>query len=522
MHSSLLFPGRRPNHIGRQVTASLVALLLGLLISPPLHAQPAEESGYERTGTTIDREEQIYFGLFPGIADFESAQLEDQSDGSLRIRIDRSGAAEDTVVMLDRSAAVQLRRYLYGIESVFAGDITVDWIQLDRIVRPSAPFESHRPVAVKAYDGRVYSGQILYAGDSVLILWPVDRRYRWRELDTASYVIPAPRIERIARDDEFYYGIGAGIIAGGFASYVIQSSSESAQPAVTGLALILPAAVGGYVGSRLGIDEDIDGDLERFRQEHDRLTASAMFYGVPPPEVRRLLDRHRIVPAEFTPPPPISARPIEPEPTPTHFHLGASLGSARTSVAAPYHLFTSSRPEELEPILPKSLLHIEAAYSLLERIQLGVAYERLKGEDPANDEDDREYMDLAFMQIFADFLILVPTSRLVPNVEAAVGIAAIRSESDVRGHLTSPFINSTRDTSYAVSGEGFGVGTRLRLAYHPIRYVSIELALEQSQYTSATVPQSQVNTTIGAVRKIEEHRSDISTFNVRGGIRLHF
>ena len=500
---------------------ALSCILLALLCGEVLRAQPTEENGYERTGLLIDREEQRYFGLFPAITDFSTARLDPQSDGSLRITIARSAGAADTVIVLERPVAYQLRRYLYGSESVFRGELTVDFILLADIVRPSAPFESHSPVEVTDREGRIYRGELLFAGDSVLVIWPAKRPYHWRTIDTSALVFPVGELQNVRREDGIYYGIGGGILVGGIAGYAILSGSDGDSPVVAGVALVVPIVAGGILGHAIGLDADIDGDPARYRDARGKLAGRAMFHDVPPPELRRLLDQtdgaHRNLQS------PLELAPLAPADPPTRFHIGARIGTAAPTVRSRYTLITFEEEEEkLEMIVPERLRHIEGAVSLFDWIQIGAGYTTLDGDDPAADVPNREYIDLTFTEIFADYIVLDPASRYLPGLEAAIGIVGIRSESSIRGRITHPR-DAAVDTSYTAAGTGYGIGTRFRLAYHPFRYLSLEVVAEERRFSTPEVGTYQVRQgrTV-TVRRLVEHQSDLSSADLDFGIRLHF
>lgn len=164
------------------VVRGLAALIVFALVRPAA-AQPAPEPYVfsERVGPTLDPEERAYFGLFPGVRDFERAQAETVPDGGVRVVIERS-TAPDSVLTMGRATAELLGRFVETFEQYEAVFYNPAWQVISAYGRTDVrvPYVRGRDAVVVEVDGGRYAGQPYYVSDSLILLAPDETSFDWR------------------------------------------------------------------------------------------------------------------------------------------------------------------------------------------------------------------------------------------------------------------------------------------------------------------------------------------------------
>ncbi len=128
----------------------------------------------ERVGEEISASERAYFGLFPTVQGFRTARIVKAGDSAMRAIVSGNDAGRpfDTTITMSLRAFNLLRIYVNTFESLFYKDsTTASGKSIRLLARPVNVFqEDALPLEAEMADGRVVSGSLVYADDSVIVL----------------------------------------------------------------------------------------------------------------------------------------------------------------------------------------------------------------------------------------------------------------------------------------------------------------------------------------------------------------
>ena len=149
-----------------------------LLAAPELFAQSVSEEGSpyvlsERVGTVLDTEERTYFGFFPRLDGFASADVYAPTDTTVAFVISRQNRL-DTSIVASREAAEVLRRYIDRYERLLDAK---KMHQLERgtlivpsLVRPSPPYRKGYNLTVTTRENEEIRGWLLYIDEETMVV----------------------------------------------------------------------------------------------------------------------------------------------------------------------------------------------------------------------------------------------------------------------------------------------------------------------------------------------------------------
>ncbi len=145
----------------------------------------------DRVGETIDAEEQAYFNLFPSDRPFEGAIVNQLSDSTFTITIDRGPQNEYIDLNLDRFYA--LRKYIDEFEIRYTGAFSEDWDYIIFYTDPLRhPFGPGSLYELTLTSGEKKTGHILWASEGGV--------YLSQMIDARSPELTASRLSYHARE----------------------------------------------------------------------------------------------------------------------------------------------------------------------------------------------------------------------------------------------------------------------------------------------------------------------------------
>ena len=201
---------------------SVLGALAALWMFSAAAAQPASTPYVfsERVGPEIDAAERDYFGLFPGAGAEASARAFAVGDS---VEVVVAGAAEPEMrVTMTRGTAAALGGFIETFEQAEATFYNPNWQLVSRLVRPDVPVpyvEPRRDVYLDV-GGRRYSGAVLAASDSLVLIQPGEAPYDWRLRNALA--LRSADIERVAFGPSGIerYGKVAPLVGGGAGALV--------------------------------------------------------------------------------------------------------------------------------------------------------------------------------------------------------------------------------------------------------------------------------------------------------------
>jgi hypothetical protein len=269
----------------------------------------------KRTGDEIDRQERDYFYLFPNIKDFEVAKAYELSNNSIKIEIQQTklSGKPDTMQIITKPESKELANYFTDFEKIFnqykvvqLHNINPELINLfvarqnfNLLLKKHKKREFDQFVVIDL-DSSQFSGTVLYANDSLVVLWNDTSFYDWRKISEYLKIFHYSEIEKIIieKDGSFLSGAGTGLLVGGgigvFGGLIGGASSDSkiftpgAQILFGGLFFGTTGALfGGIWGAAMGTDDEIvtNCNKERYINFSRDLQKMAVFHQYAPPEI---------------------------------------------------------------------------------------------------------------------------------------------------------------------------------------------------------------------------------------------
>ncbi|MBS1912895.1 MAG: hypothetical protein JST22_12995 [Bacteroidetes bacterium] len=178
------------------ITSLRGTIAVALLLCASIHAYGQEKVVLsERVGEEISASERAYFGLFPTVEGFRTAHIVKASDSTMRAVISGNDAGRpfDTTITMSLRAFNLLRVYVNEFESLFYKDSsTASGKSIRHLARPVNLFqEDALPLEAEMADGRVVSGSLVYADDSVIVLGvPHFLAYRPGDVESVQVLVP--------------------------------------------------------------------------------------------------------------------------------------------------------------------------------------------------------------------------------------------------------------------------------------------------------------------------------------------
>lgn len=266
----------------------------------------AQYSISPRLGEIIDQSERQYFNLFPGITNFISAKATERADHQVDITITRSenGNLADTTITISSTLAGNLADYVGSFESARLTQRKVYWEILGGLAWSGPALESKitegYEATIETRIGEKLRGKLLWADDSLLVLWQSGGIFNWQAVQYSSKIIRFGDIENITIETESKFGTGfaigapiGGLAFGAFAVALSNAFSSHINVGAVILVAIIGGAGTGLVGGLIGailsnnIHRTIEGSVEKYYGALPVLTEHAVFSAYPPPDLLR-------------------------------------------------------------------------------------------------------------------------------------------------------------------------------------------------------------------------------------------
>ncbi|MEP7233782.1 MAG: hypothetical protein ABI778_00670 [Ignavibacteriota bacterium] len=285
----------------------ILLLLLPALCPCVLFAQYSLSA---RVGEVIDQYEREYFYLFPQVSGFTSAKTVLRGERTVDIIISRKLGALDTILTysISKVLADHLGILIDGFESVRQAKATVNWDLLGSLAW-NGPATASRindggNVSIVKHGGEEVSGKLMWADDSLVILWQSSDDFNWRVADRSTTVIRYSDIESISTTGEgkFWSGFGVGALiggvgVGGFSAIYSNAVSGTIKPEVvlgfTGVGALAVGLIGALFEGVIGnsIEMRVDGNPSKyFYNVLPILRKKQVFPDYPPPELTRQIN----------------------------------------------------------------------------------------------------------------------------------------------------------------------------------------------------------------------------------------
>ena len=270
----------------------------------------------KRTGDEIDRQERDYFYLFPNIKDFEMAKAYRLSNYSIKIEIQQTkqSGKPDTMLIITMPESQGLANYLTDFEQIFnqykvvqLHNINSELINLfvarqkfNWLLKKHKKREFDQFIVIDL-DSSQYSGTVLYANDSLVVLWNDTSFYDWRKISENLKIFHYSEIDKIiiGREGGFLSGAGTGFLIGGGIGAVAGLASGSDSEGIIQFSAgtkalfgglffgVTGGLIGGVWGAAQGTDDEIIINYNEMTYKNflPVLKESAVFPNHVPPEI---------------------------------------------------------------------------------------------------------------------------------------------------------------------------------------------------------------------------------------------
>jgi hypothetical protein len=546
---------RRKMSFGACDRITLVLLLFCLMFVSVASAQDTAYVLSNRVGNTIDQSEREYFGLFPAVKGFDSAKFFELPQGQVRLVISRrtDEGMNDSTRILNEDVVTELRVFIENFEEVIHGKKQIRWYLLTNLVHVSF-FTSKEGVemAVTTRRGRQYGGILLSATDSLLVLWQSTDPYDWRAADSLVKTARLSEIGQIIVKEGggFWSGVGYGALIGGGTGVILGLASGSdkggwiqlsagAKALIAGVGLGIPSAIiGGISGAIKGTEEtfDVKGNADAYKKLLPALKEKAVLSSQPP-ELSTLAGR----PAEEPPEPPVqqAGQPaVAPsEPARTRFHLSVGFGwvttGANDNIVKAFNAsgFGGTSGGFFGPITypinvsSKFSWNIGAAYSITDRLRLGLDWEKLPQQEVTGKDYELEHANATFVNLYAEFVVAPVDPLLISRFEFAIGAGVSYSRLSVSSHISALFgaAYGENPSIVEVNKTVPGVNLRASLDYYISRHVSLQGRIGGRIIKAVDVPSvTHVNPYDSSTKTLAAHSVNFSGMDYSLCVRLHF
>jgi hypothetical protein len=508
-----------------------------------------------RVGEDIDRSERDYFGLFPSAKDFVSARSFAHTDGRVEFMITwqtNEGISHSTFTINAENAEV-LRGFVEDFEMVLRKERQVRWDLIAGLARvPSFAYNDGVEMTITTRGGEQHTGTVLYATDSLLVLWQSTDPYNWRNLKSSGKTVRFSEIEHIVikREGRFWSGLGYGALIGGGLGAVIGLASgddtgglfrlsAGAKALLLSIGLGIPAALaGGITGAIQGTDEDfvMRGNAETYKAIVPALKEDAIFSSLPPPELQTFV-KHKgeeILKPSLERISQTSTTLSEPSPGKFHVSLGGGWMTSRANNDI-IDAFNASGfggtvggwfgPTHY-PVDHSSPFtwNLGTEYSLTDQFRLGLVWNRIPEQEISGKDYEVEHARATSMNFFADYVVLPVDPQLLSRYEFAIGAGLSYNWLSVDGTLSALFGSAivNRPIAFAVSKGVVGVNLRGSLDYYISRNVSLQGRIEERFIRAIEVPSvTHVNPYNSATKTLNRHSVDFSGLDFSLGLRFH-
>lgn len=415
-----------------------------------------------------------------------------------------------------------------------------------------------------------YIGQLLYASDSVLVVWQGDETFDLNMLYTFARSFQPAEIGTIilVKKNHFWKGVGFGTLIGGGIGAVsglvsgddtdggLLQFSAGEKALMGGILLGLAGGVtGGVIGALSDIDDEIvtGGDHSLFMDCLPKLKSGSAFPYFPPKEMKKYLtDKTELLPAEPDEP---AIKPVftkssvdsgtvavtDPETLTASgkkWHLG--FGGALVMSSADNDMIEAYEESGLGPTVTGFLgtidypvnktnpfsTNIELLYSVHDKIRTGISISQLNRRKVEGPEDEFEEVWGYAYALAVDFVPRPASELFHSRWELAVGCGvsynALHAKGSVMQYYFEPFEEDK--ANYSVEKNGIGAFVHCSLDYYISGNISCQLNIGGQWSPSLNIPEKSCTFDYGDDSEtvtLKEHSVNMSGVNIGLGLRLH-
>jgi len=540
-----------------------------------------------RVGHEIDRSEREYFWLFPKISGFHSAQAFLRADSSIALRVSRQwpSVARDTTLILSPQRAEELKNFFDTFELIFNPENLQGWSLINAGLIPfpagRKPIKEGVKIFVTRRDSNEYSGNLLFASDSLLLLDKSHAPYHWRRSRDSTFAFAPADLQRIfiPHRGNFLSGAGSGLLFGGTVGALIGLASggdddengffafsAGTKALMGGIILGVPSAlIGGVIGAGQGADDNfvISENGLNYKMFMPKLRKNASFPTLPPPELRnldKLTDQQETI-AITTATPQTTIEPVHIEqPSPllkllepigqasfktaiSKLHVGIAGGWSISGVKndlidafnasgfggteSGFFFGPIDYPISGDPNFP---WHLDAAYNLSSKFRLGIAYGRVRKEETKGKDGEIQQVRGNSYRIFFEFIHRPVSTLFLTRVETAIGAGLSDLALTIASDLDASFDFSPKSKIKDNVIGGYLQGT---VDYYVIKSFALQFKIAGRFMPTVSVPAQtqtyQVQYFEGGqvkfrseTKTLKSHTLNFSGVEVALGARLHF
>jgi hypothetical protein len=474
----------------------------------------ASSEGFgRRLGVELDSSAIAYFGLFPRQGNVLRASVMTGAPGSVQIRLTRAGngMSADTVLTLDSTEWNLLRTYIDDFETLVRNEKSIDMSKIHALFE-IRDFEATGGTRYTIVDRRErsVSGTLLYADDSLAVLWRGDRYYDWRRAADLVSIVSVRAIGTIARAGSLPIALVGAAAATMGTKAVVETIIEKRARAIDSLAWPYLFGIGAGVGiyDQTSVDMPVEGNPLLYEMVLDRLRSDMVYHHHLPPELSAMIERYRRDSAVDAPPAKTVAE-VEAEYTWPRVHVGVLSGTWLSSSSDANQV--SVWDNRAKKSLPVSLADgehffgIRAGYDVTSRISATVAYIFTEAPRIPSGHNYHAFHRTSFL-CTAGFSPLLPSPLSLAGVSASVaaglGYMKVSTESELYGTSEDQIEPLRESMSYHDDAAAFYPYGQAEIAYHPLRYCSLHLIANLVAGASVSFPDR-------TIRKKEENVPDI-------------
>jgi len=379
--------------------------------------------------------------------------------------------------------------------------------------------------------GDRYAGKILYATDSLLILWQSEEPFsseKMNEFVKPLYYFDLERVI-IKREGQLGRGLKYGVLIGGSASALIllcpSDEPYSGVGKAFGVGVVLPSSliIGGVWGAAKGIDYDfvINGKRNLYEKTQPLLTKNALYPLTPPPELQKVVEqKKKQLPSplkELKPPAPITKRPASPWYSRLHFSSGIGIANTRDDDDI-LDAFRSSgfggQKFYNEGYESRFSLNFGAEYNLNDRLRLGIEWSDIIGyviEGGWEESWVHESADRRSISLYLDYIAVPLDPLFLRHFEVALGTGLSYN------YLSLQVNDEFSLHPMEVQKDVLGAYMKASVDYYLVKNLSFQFKVEGRLIPSISVPERNYGN-----EKLVKHRVNFSDVDFSLLLGLHF
>ncbi len=523
-------------------------------------------------GDVVDASERDKYKLFGSIKNFSSAIIIRMPNGKFIARITVKTSTGEEITSMEMPEMIiyyiaekiehfdELKNgnYVMGSDrrQIIIGKKKVGRQPNSLVTQSETQFEQQKinkdiRVTVTAGNSKQYTGNILFASDSVLMIWRSNEPYRADKLNELAIQLSPIEIEQILIEKEghFVTGMGTGLLIGGGIGALIGFASgddeggfiafsAATKALFLGIGLGVPSAiVGGISGAAQGIDDDylLKGDKEKYMEVLPKLKEIALFFSTFPSELKILqLQKKEEISS-------IISKPILQDSIPSFerstakFHISLS-GGEMVSMAnnniidafsssgfggTQYGGWFGPTSYPIDQSIP-FFWNVAAEYNITYQMQIGFSRNKFPQQEIHGKNLEYEYANGTSYSVLLGYVLAPVTPLFTFRSEFAIAAGISYNTLLVDGTLSKYSPASIQNlASFAVHKQVFGLHVRGSYDYYFSEYFSLQCKVEGNFMPSVNVPAVNYINPWNEVKNLHSHSVNFSGIDLSFGVRCH-